>query len=213
MSNQNDYDVLVKTVIVGDSGVGKTSLLSSYITGGGGCCTEYIATIGIDFKVDMIEARGKKVKLQLWDTAGQERFRTIGVAYYRGANCVFLVYDVTSRESFDHIVSWVGEIRRNAQPNVPMYLVANKCDLKSTRSVSSEEGRTVAESIDATYAETSAKTAEGVRACFLAAVDRTLSTQLESLEREAEERKARMTEPASADSKTCLQKFKFFLGL
>eukprot|EP01059_Diplonema_ambulator_P006382 TRINITY_DN16109_c0_g1_i1.p1 TRINITY_DN16109_c0_g1~~TRINITY_DN16109_c0_g1_i1.p1 ORF type:complete len:240 (+),score=55.38 TRINITY_DN16109_c0_g1_i1:78-722(+) len=214
MSGQQDYDVLVKAVIVGDSGVGKTCLLSSYIAGDGGYSTEYIATIGIDFKVDMVECRGKKVKLQLWDTAGQERFRTIGVAYYRGANTVLLVYDLTSRESFDHIVGWVGEIRKNAQPGIPMFLVANKCDLKSQRAVSQEEGLSVAREIDATYVETSAKTAEGVRKCFLDAVDKTLATQLGALEEEAKARKSRMTEPTAPESqKSCLQRFKFLLGL
>ena len=100
---------------------------------------------------------GKVVKLQIWDTAGQERFRTITSSYYRGANGIIVVYDVTDRESFANVKQWLHEIDRYASENVHKLLVGNKIDLEKKRVVSTEEGREFAQSIGIEFIETSAK--------------------------------------------------------
>uniref|UniRef100_A0A4W2C708 RAB35, member RAS onco family n=1 Tax=Bos indicus x Bos taurus TaxID=30522 RepID=A0A4W2C708_BOBOX len=106
-----DYDHLFKLLIIGDSGVGKSSLLLRFAdnTFSG----SYITTIGVDFKIRTVEINGEKVKLQIWDTAGQERFRTITSTYYRGTHGVIVVYDVTSAESFVNVKRWLHEINQN----------------------------------------------------------------------------------------------------
>ncbi|XP_037537194.1 ras-related protein Rab-35b isoform X2 [Nematolebias whitei] len=106
-----DYDYLFKLLIIGDSGVGKSSLLLRFAdnTFSG----SYITTIGVDFKIRTVEINGEKVKLQIWDTAGQERFRTITSTYYRGTHGVIVVYDVTSAESFVNVKRWLHEINQN----------------------------------------------------------------------------------------------------
>ncbi|KAJ8538363.1 hypothetical protein K7X08_014903 [Anisodus acutangulus] len=96
-----DYDYLIKLLLIGDSGVGKSCLLLRFSDGS--FTTSFITTIGIDFKIRTIELDGKRIKLQIWDTAGQERFRTITTAYYRGAMGILLVYDVTDESSFNRV--------------------------------------------------------------------------------------------------------------
>lgn len=126
MSKAKDFDYLFKLVIIGDTGVGKSCLLSRFSDN---TYTEnYISTIGIDFRFRTIKMNQRILKLQIWDTAGQERFRTITSAYYRGANGIILCYDVTNSESFDHIVDWINEVNKYAPEKVCMLLVGNKSD-------------------------------------------------------------------------------------
>lgn len=107
------------------------------------------------------------MKLQIWDTAGQERFRTITSAYYRGADGIITVYDVTSQESFDHVQDWLHEVERYASPGTVKLLVGNKCD-REDKVVSTETGEAFASNLNMPFLETSAKTAENVEAAFLA---------------------------------------------
>ena len=109
---------------------------------------------------------GKKVKLQIWDTAGQERFKNITASYYRGGNGVLVVYDITDRESFDNLNSWLIEIEKNANKNVYKLLIGNKCDLEDKRKVTYQEGKDFAESNGMKFMETSAKTASKVQEAF-----------------------------------------------
>ena len=126
MSKAKDFDYLFKLVIIGDTGVGKSCLLSRFSDN---TYTEnYISTIGIDFRFRTIKMNQRILKLQIWDTAGQERFRTITSVYYRGANGIILCYDVTNSESFDHIVDWINEVNKYAPEKVCMLLVGNKSD-------------------------------------------------------------------------------------
>eukprot|EP01083_Nonionella_stella_P272006 922148_1 len=108
MSTRSNHDHLLKLLLVGDTGVGKTCLLMSFTS------EEYDpdtrSTIGVDLKVKIVHVRGKKIKLTIWDTAGQERFRTLTSAYYRGAQGVILVYDITRKETFDNILEWLKEV-------------------------------------------------------------------------------------------------------
>uniref|UniRef100_A0A5K3FYT9 Ras-related protein Rab-10 n=1 Tax=Mesocestoides corti TaxID=53468 RepID=A0A5K3FYT9_MESCO len=149
-----NYDYLFKLLLIGDSGVGKTSLLFQF--------TEqqfnatFIATIGIDFKIRTIDVDGKKIKLQIWDTAGQERFRTITTAYYRGAMA----------QSFRNIKQWLSNIDDHANSDVERMLLGNKCDMVSQRQVSKEEAQDFATNHNIGFLETSAKEGENVTVAF-----------------------------------------------
>ncbi|XP_048597073.1 ras-related protein RABE1a isoform X1 [Brassica napus] len=129
-----DYDYLIKLLLIGDSGVGKSCLLLRFSDGS--FTTSFITTIGIDFKIRTIELDGKRIKLQIWDTAGQERFRTITTAYYRGAMGILLVYDVTDESSFNNIRNWIRNIEQHASDNVNKILVGNKADMDESKRVS-----------------------------------------------------------------------------
>lgn len=126
----------------------------------------FISTIGVDFRFQTLEIDGKTVKLQIWDTAGQERFRTITSAYYRGADGIVMVYDVTSQESFDHVDEWLAEVDKFASENTCKLLVGNKADLTDERKVSSDQARELAQKINVQFIETSAKTATHVTTAF-----------------------------------------------
>jgi Ras-related protein Rab-1A len=164
-----DYDVCVKAIIIGDSGVGKSSLL--YRFSDQDWNPHYIATIGVDFKVMTFERGSKVVKLQLWDTAGQERFRTITHSYYRGAHGIMLVFDVTNAESFDNIATWMKDVNRFSIDNAPMVLVGNKTDCANKRVVSREAGEALAAQLGCFYTETSAKDNCKVEEAFTHLVD------------------------------------------
>mmetsp|Transcript_21904 Transcript_21904/g.59977 ORF Transcript_21904/g.59977 Transcript_21904/m.59977 type:complete len:144 (+) Transcript_21904:54-485(+) len=122
-----NYDHLIKLLLIGDSGVGKSCLLLRFSDDA--FTTSFITTIGIDFKIRTIDMEGQKLKLQIWDTAGQERFKTITTAYYRGAMGILLVYDVTDEQSFNNIRNWMRQIQQHASDNVNKILIGNKCDM------------------------------------------------------------------------------------
>lgn len=161
--SKRDYDYLFKLVLVGDSGVGKSCLLLRYADD---AFTEsFISTIGVDFRFRTAVIDGKKIKLQIWDTAGQERFRTITTAYYRGADGIIFVYDITHRESFTHMSSWIDEARRYATPGIPMIIVGNKSD-RTDREVNFDDLKKYAEDNDTLYIECSARTGDEVKDIF-----------------------------------------------
>jgi len=162
---KRDYDYLFKLVLIGDSGVGKSCLLLRFADDN--FTDSYISTIGVDFRFRTVTIDSKIVKLQIWDTAGQERFRTITSAYYRGADGIIMVYDVTSSESFDHVEEWLSEVDRYANENTCKLLVGNKADLSEKREVSEETAQRFADKLNISFLETSAKTATNVEAAFL----------------------------------------------
>merc|ERR1712199_105500 len=125
--NKSPYDLLIKLLLIGDSGVGKSCLLCRYSDDVFN--SNFIPTIGIAFKIRTIELDGSKMKLQIWDTAGQGRFRTITQAYYRGAMGILLVYDVTDDKSFGNIRTWMRNIDQHANEQVVKVLLGNKCDM------------------------------------------------------------------------------------
>ncbi|KAH9703161.1 ras-related protein RABE1a [Citrus sinensis] len=160
-----DYDYLIKLLLIGDSGVGKSCLLLRFSDGS--FTTSFITTIGIDFKIRTIELDGKRIKLQIWDTAGQERFRTITTAYYRGAMGILLVYDVTDESSFNNIRNWIRNIEQHASDNVNKILVGNKADMdESKRAVPTSKGQALADEYGIKFFETSAKTNLNVEEVF-----------------------------------------------
>ncbi|KAI4825839.1 hypothetical protein KUCAC02_021504 [Chaenocephalus aceratus] len=149
------YDYLFKLLLIGDSGVGKTCLLSG--SARDSFNTTFISTIGIDFKIRTIELDGKRVKLQIWDTAGQERFRTITTAYYRGAMGIMLVYDISNEKSFENIKNWIRNIEEHASSDVEKMVLGNKCDMTDRRQVSKDRGEKLAIDYGVKFLETSAK--------------------------------------------------------
>merc|ERR1712032_1503522 len=163
MSSNHKYDHLFKLLIIGESGVGKTCLLLRFTDDS--FTANHLTTIGIDFKIKIIDQEQKRIKLQIWDTAGQERFRTITKTYYKGAHGIILTFDVTDESSFKNIKNWVKQIEQNAQNNVCKVLVGNKCD-REDRKVTFEEGSKLAEEFNMKYFETSAKTNLNVNETF-----------------------------------------------
>lgn len=156
-------ETLIKLLIIGESAVGKSCLLLRFAEDKFN--ETFLATIGIDFKVRHVTIDDARVKLQIWDTAGQEKFRTITKAYYRGANGILLVFDVTNRDSFNKTRMWMSSIKEAMTDPVDVVLVGNKCDME--RAVSTQEGQEMAEEFGIPYFETSAKTGLNVESTFL----------------------------------------------
>jgi len=160
-----DYDFLFKLLLIGDSGVGKSSLLLRFADD---TYTEtYISTIGVDFKIRTVEIEGKVIKLQIWDTAGQERFRTITSSYYRGAHGIIVVYDVTDGDSFRSVEKWITEIERFAGTEVTKMMVGNKADMVAAKEVEYTEAKEFADRKGMPFIETSAKKNMNVEEAFM----------------------------------------------
>ena len=156
------FDYIFKIVLVGDSDVGKSCILLRYVDDQ--FDPSYVSTIGVDFRYKKLTLGSRSVKLQMWDTAGQERYRTITTAYYRGAQAVLMVYDVTSAESFENVARWMSDVK-SVSSNSIVVLVGNKRDKKG-RVTSTEEGAKLALSYGAMFVETSAKTGENIDGVF-----------------------------------------------
>jgi small GTP-binding protein len=150
----NKFSPIYKVTLVGDSGVGKTCLLSMYVKG---MCEQSIPTIAIEFCTKEIELYdGTKIKVQLWDTAGQERFKSLAMTYYRKAYGILLLFDVTKRSSFLACKNYLEEVRTNSDKKCVVYLVGNKIDLINNREISTEEAENFAKKENIKYIETSA---------------------------------------------------------
>ena len=147
-------------------------------------------SIGVDFKLKTIEINGKEIKLQIvkkkikkikilqWDTAGQERFRAITTSYYKGAQGFIIVYDITERESFEHVKNWMEQINKFAKNNVLRILIGNKCDLNNNRKVTFDEGKSLADDYNIPFYETSAKDAINVDELFINATKDFINQQI-----------------------------------
>ncbi|CAI8036006.1 Ras-related protein Rab-18-B [Geodia barretti] len=167
-------NVNLKVLIIGDSGIGKSSLLLRFVNDT--FDPDQSATIGVDFKVKTIVLDQKRVKLSIWDTAGQERFRTLTPSYYRGAHGVILVYDVSSRGSFQNLETWLNELDTYAtKKDLVKMLVGNKID-KESREVSRSDGLQFARRNSMLFIEASAKTRDGVQQAFQELVQKILQT-------------------------------------
>ncbi|KAJ3283256.1 hypothetical protein HDU79_009219, partial [Rhizoclosmatium sp. JEL0117] len=180
MNVASDIEATFKLLLIGDSGTGKSSLLLRFTDDAWLQPDEVAATIGVDFKVKTMEINEKKYKLTIWDTAGQERFRTLTSSYYRGAQGVIMVYDVTQRESFDHLTTWFNELDTySSNPLVVKMLVGNKVDKETgeaTRQVTRKEGEAFAKRMGTLFIEASAKTRAGVKEAFLEVVRKIIET-------------------------------------
>ncbi|KAJ8648804.1 hypothetical protein MRB53_001827 [Persea americana] len=164
MEEEEGEEYLFKVVIIGDSAVGKSNLLSRYARNEFDMNSK--ATIGVEFQTRSMEINGKEVKAQIWDTAGQERFRAVTSAYYRGAVGALVVYDISRRSTFESVRRWLDELNTHSDTTVARMLVGNKCDLENIRDVSVEEGKSLAEEEGLFFMETSALDATNVKKAF-----------------------------------------------
>lgn len=164
-----DFDYLFKLVLIGDSSVGKSNILSRYVHDRFRIDTH--TTIGVEFTTKSIqvelEGRMANVKLQIWDTAGQERYRSITTAYYRGAIGCLLVFDVTKRASFEHVSEWLHELREHSNGDTRVLLVGNKVDLRHLREVPTEEAVSFAKDNNLSFIETSAQSGHNIEQAFI----------------------------------------------
>ena len=134
-------------------------------------------SIGVDFKLKNIEIDSKKIKLQIWDTAGQERFRTITTSYYKGAHAIVIVFDITDKDSFEHVKVWMQDIDKFAKQGVMRILVGNKCDLEHQRAVTKDQGNEMALKYGIKYIETSAKDTINIEELFVNTAKNLMSKQ------------------------------------
>lgn len=150
-----DYEYLFKVILVGDSGVGKSCIMTRFTDDT--YDNSHISTIGVDFKIRTLEVNDKVVKLQIWDTAGQDRFRTITSSYYRGSHGIFIAFDITNFESFENAELWLKEVKNYAKEDAVIYLIGNKIDMEENRVVLYKTAHEFAKSNGLIYMETSAK--------------------------------------------------------
>ena len=174
MDGSEEYDYLFKVVLIGDSGVGKSNLLSRFTRNEFSLETK--ATIGVEFATRSVTVENKVIKAQIWDTAGQERYRAITSAYYRGAVGAMLVYAINSRDSFNNAERWLNELRDNADRNIMIMLVGNKSDLKHLREVPTEEAKDFAKRHNLSFMETSALDSSNVQAAFKSLIGNIINT-------------------------------------
>ncbi len=154
--DETEFDFLIKIVLIGDTSVGKSNLLSRYVRNN--FDEESKGTIGVDFAAKQIIINGKKIKVQIWDTAGQEKFRAIIKSYYNNAHGFVVVYDVTKESSFLHLKNWIQILEENSIKDPKILMIGNKIDLEAEREVSPFDGEEMAKQHKSYFMETSAKT-------------------------------------------------------
>ena len=160
----DNYEMMFKVVLVGDSFVGKTNIMSKYLKNE--FHEDSKATVGVEFGSRQFNIEGHVIKAQIWDTAGQERYKAITSAYYKGAKGAFIVYDITRKESFDNVTKWAEQLKSTADKNLTIIIVGNKTDLEDQRQVTSEEGQNKANELESAFIETSAASGSNLDKAF-----------------------------------------------
>lgn len=163
-ADKDQHDHMVKIMIIGESGSGKSCLLQRFNKNE--FLVNHLTTIAIDFKVKIVEINGVKLKMQIWDTAGQERFNTLTAGFYKAAHGIIVMYSIVDVKSFENVEKWMTQIQNNAPASVKVVLVGNKSDLSSDRVVETETGQALADKHHITFFETSAFNGENVNAVF-----------------------------------------------
>ncbi len=163
-SSAINFNYLFKYIIIGDAAVGKSNILLRYAHGQ--FKDEYQLTIGVEFGAKNIKIKDKIYRIQIWDTAGQENFRSITRSYYKNSVCALIVYDISSKESFNNISKWMSDCKNQSPKNILMILIGNKMDLIEKREVTYEEGKEFADKNDMLFFETSAKTGNNIDNVF-----------------------------------------------
>ena len=184
---ENKYEYIFKIILIGSSSVGKSSILQRYIQKVFN--ESYSCTIGVDFFMKSLDIGDKSIKMQLWDTAGTEKFRSITTGYYRGANAAFIVFDLTSKQSFECLNEWIENYYKYSDPNSEknVVLIGNKCDLVDRREITQEEIDKFIKDNNIMYYETSAKTGQNIDECFYFIAEK-LVKEFENKENEEEKR-------------------------
>ena len=163
MEDEN-YEMMFKVVLVGDSSVGKTNIMSKYLKNE--FHEDSKATVGVEFGSKQFNIEGHQIKAQIWDTAGQERYKAITSAYYKGAKGAFVVYDITRKQSFDSVDRWINELKAAADKKLSIIIIGNKCDLEDQRQVTKEQAEEKAKTNEVAFMETSALSGENLDKAF-----------------------------------------------
>ena len=171
-SNPSDYQYIFKLILIGNSGVGKSSIIQRYMKNT--FEESYKCTIGVDFLMKTLNLNGKTVKLQLWDTAGQEKYKSMVASYYRGANVALVVFDITSHASFDSLPVWIENYYKNGPEEKNIILIGNKKDMEESRQVTRQEAEIFSETNNMMYFETSAKEGDNIEYIFTYAAEKLL---------------------------------------
>jgi len=151
---ESSYELLYKVIIIGDTAVGKSNILSRYVKDEFSSNSK--STVGVELGIKFLKIKNTKTKIQIWDTAGQERYRAITSSYFKGSNGCFIVYDITNEASFNNIENWYEQIQKETSKDIPILLVGNKCDLENERKVPIEKGKEKAQNLNCAFFETSA---------------------------------------------------------
>jgi Ras-related protein Rab-11A len=154
MVEEEDYEMMVKIILIGDSAVGKTNIMSKYLRGQ--FQENSKATVGVEFGSKLFKIDNHNIKAQIWDTAGQEKYKAITGAYYKGSKGAFVVYDITRKETFDATDRWINDLKISSDPKINIILIGNKSDLEDKRDVLKEQGEEKAKSFGCAFLETSA---------------------------------------------------------
>ena len=160
----DNYEMMFKVVLVGDSFVGKTNIMSKYLKNE--FHEDSKATVGVEFGSKQFNIEGHSIKAQIWDTAGQERYKAITSAYYKGAKGAFVVYDITRKGSFESIYKWVSDLTAAADKKLTIVVIGNKSDLEDQRQVTKEQGEEKASKLEVAFMETSALSGENLDKAF-----------------------------------------------
>ena len=174
MGDNEEYKMIFKVVIVGDSGVGKTNILLRYLKNEFN--EESKATVGVEFGTKKMRIDNSNIKVQIWDTAGQERYRSITSAYYRGAHGALVVYDITSKKSFDSVEKWVNDLKTNGEPKMVIMVIGNKADKEEERIIAKVDGEAKSQRNNVAFLETSALTAENIEQAFEEVIQKLYTT-------------------------------------
>ena len=161
---EDEYEMMFKIVLVGDASVGKTNIMSKYLKNE--FHEDSKATVGVEFGSKQFTVEGHKIKAQIWDTAGQERYKAMTSAYFKGAKGAFIVYDITSKSSFESVDRWLNDLRVSADKNLTVIIIGNKCDLEQQRDVKKEQGEEKSKSNGVAFMETSALSGENIDKAF-----------------------------------------------
>ena len=161
----NNFSVFFKILLIGDLGVGKSCVILRYVEGD--FPGNIMSSIGVDFKTKQIELDDHSIKMQIWDTAGHEKFRTITTSYYKSAQAIIILYDITQKSSFDHIRNWITEIDKFGKQGVLKVIVGNKLDLENNRKISKEDAENLALKYGVKLWEVSAKDNTNIEEMFI----------------------------------------------
>ena len=162
--SEEEYEMMVKVIIIGDSSVGKTNIMSKYLKNIFN--EDSKATVGVEFGSKLFNIEGHNIKAQIWDTAGQEKYKAITGAYYKGSKGAFVVYDITRKDTFDSIDRWINDLKSTADPKITIILIGNKCDLEHRREILKAQGEEKAKSFGCAFLETSALSGDNLDNAF-----------------------------------------------
>ena len=164
MADEEDYEMMAKVILIGESSVGKTNIMSKYLK------DQFMefskSTIGVEFSSKTFNVQGHKIKAQIWDTAGQEKYRSMTSTYYKGSKGAFVIYDITRKETFESVDNWINDLKLKGDPNIIVFIIGNKNDLEESREVTKDEGEEKGRSFQCGFLETSALSGDNIDEAF-----------------------------------------------